>query len=866
MNSFRELEMRTALTPYIASLLVGGLTAWAFATFVVTDYDELHGTNDDVYITIDQFLALVGLVVGAPATLVLYVVAMSAVTSSAELSRGAKLAFHTLHVVLLAALLVLFWIVGGSDLLGCGLFFCVGPVTRKQIETQPFSSGIATTSALALFLATLVVLVGQAAIALRLWCRADGAIASGTSPAAELEAVAEEAAAPPRRPRIGCGPAWAWSVAWFALGLPATWLLTMYAPNSWENFTAVNMRVWASVGINNADNASACAMEFSGYEGSLTTSIATSGWSYPCPEYAGASLHTVSWRLSSHVALKFFPDVWIFYAMIYAATLFGVVATHVPACRAAMRRRPAWLALPAVPRLLPHGYNLLVGQVVFASILAVPLLAICAYWFFDHDWHNKAAQGTYWSSSNKAARTLGQLGSMLLGLLALPVARNSVWLGLFGVSWESAISLHQILGRLFVAVVVAHMLCWWVTYAQDGGFPVDLWRVGYNSESADNFTIALTTYSSYVMFVVFGVFTLEFVRRRHFELFYYTHAYALVVYVVALWHATSAWYFVAPSIALYAVDRALRVWSGTQETALVGCVAHPGGVTELTFERYDFAPGQYAFLNVPEISTLQWHPFTISSAPSDAHVTHHIRAMGSLSGDGPRSFTAQLHALAASRSSPDDALAVRVDGPYGHPPAYASYDDVLFVAGGIGVTPCHASVRELYLRAREAAEGKGGGVEQAVPKGRAGGGYGSLDSTPSRVRLVWAVRERRLASLFAGTLQMVAADDARGRFSASLYLTRPETEEMEAAPGLASTLGLGKRRAPADGTEGLSFRSGRPDIAAELAALSEMRGLEGERATRRTLIFVCGPKELAAECDAAAMRAGVDFHAETFEL
>ena len=97
--------MRAAVTPYAASLLVGGLTAWAYSAFVVTDFDALHGANEDVYITVDQFLALVGLVVGAPATLVLYVVAMSAVTSSAELSRGAKLAFHALHVLLLAALL-----------------------------------------------------------------------------------------------------------------------------------------------------------------------------------------------------------------------------------------------------------------------------------------------------------------------------------------------------------------------------------------------------------------------------------------------------------------------------------------------------------------------------------------------------------------------------------------------------------------------------------------------------------------------------------------------------------------------------------------------------------------------------------------
>ena len=105
---------------------------------IFADFDELHGANVDVYLTVSEFLALVGLVVGAPATLVLYVVVMSAVTSSAQLTRGAKLAFHTMHVLVLAALLVLFWIAGGSDLLGCGLFICVGPVTREQIEAQPF--------------------------------------------------------------------------------------------------------------------------------------------------------------------------------------------------------------------------------------------------------------------------------------------------------------------------------------------------------------------------------------------------------------------------------------------------------------------------------------------------------------------------------------------------------------------------------------------------------------------------------------------------------------------------------------------------------------------------------------------------------
>jgi NADPH oxidase len=34
--------------------------------------------------------------------------------------------------------------------------------------------------------------------------------------------------------------------------------------------------------------------------------------------------------------------------------------------------------------------------------------------------------------------------------------------------------------------------------------------------------------------------------------------------------------------------------------------------------------GQFVFLNVPDISAVEWHPFSISSAPDDQYTTHHI--------------------------------------------------------------------------------------------------------------------------------------------------------------------------------------------------------------------------------------------------
>eukprot|EP00644_Phytophthora_capsici_P006508 jgi/Phyca11/118653/e_gw1.36.506.1 len=57
----------------------------------------------------------------------------------------------------------------------------------------------------------------------------------------------------------------------------------------------------------------------------------------------------------------------------------------------------------------------------------------------------------------------------------------------------------------------------------------------------------------------------------------------------------------------------------------VSAVALPGGITRICFPRerkdtgevFTFKAGQYAFLCIPSISRLQWHPFTLSSSPHE---------------------------------------------------------------------------------------------------------------------------------------------------------------------------------------------------------------------------------------------------------
>ena len=42
------------------------------------------------------------------------------------------------------------------------------------------------------------------------------------------------------------------------------------------------------------------------------------------------------------------------------------------------------------------------------------------------------------------------------------------------------------------------------------------------------------------MLVAVGVLALPIVRRRHFEVFYYSHHIALAFFVTSLWHATGS--------------------------------------------------------------------------------------------------------------------------------------------------------------------------------------------------------------------------------------------------------------------------------------------------------------------------------------
>ncbi|KAI9985159.1 hypothetical protein PInf_004484 [Phytophthora infestans] len=125
-----------------------------------------------------------------------------------------------------------------------------------------------------------------------------------------------------------------------------------------------------------------------------------------------------------------------------------------------------------------------------------------------------------------------------------------------------------------------------------------------------------------------------------------------------------------------------------------------GNITRIQFPRvrkdtgeaFEYEAGQYAFLCIPSISSLEWHPFTISSSPNEAMVTFHIKTLGD--------WTQKMRtaAISASEDSPFDIL---LDGPYGNVSIDVAtsgvYSNYVLFSGGIGVTPMREKLSSTFF-------------------------------------------------------------------------------------------------------------------------------------------------------------------------
>ncbi|KAL7275586.1 hypothetical protein RUND412_001464 [Rhizina undulata] len=227
------------------------------------------------------------------------------------------------------------------------------------------------------------------------------------------------------------------------------------------------------------------------------------------------------------------------------------------------------------------------------------------------------------------------------------------------------------------------------------------------------------------------------IRQQCFEAFWYTHQLAFIFMIGLYTHATGcfvrdsalpvspipagklwhehcigyqAWQYTMWTGLFYFFERVYREIRARRQTEITKVVRHPYDAVEIQFQKpsMKYKSGQWLFLNCPAVSRHQWHPFTITSCPSDPYISVHVRqagdftkALGELLGAGQLSKGMDgrdpMEQYEIAMMNGKQMPALRIDGPYGAPAEDVFDNEIAVLVGtGIGVTPWASILKNIW--------------------------------------------------------------------------------------------------------------------------------------------------------------------------
>lgn len=253
------------------------------------------------------------------------------------------------------------------------------------------------------------------------------------------------------------------------------------------------------------------------------------------------------------------------------------------------------------------------------------------------------------------------------------------------------------------------------------------------------------------MFIIF-VFSGYYFRKFYFELFWYTHHFFIIFFIVYPLHGIGCFvktnngqclpYFsgiiIAPVLFVYLIERIIREIGPVVKIS----EAHfsSGDTFKIRFVPNKiplYKPGQYLLLKCDLVSQHQWHPFTISSTPLDPYIEVTIRCLGD--------WTSKIRDILIQYK--DDLPYIQYDGIFGSPvDTITSYDSAILVASGIGITPYISMIKYILQK----------GMENVNIK---------------KIDLIWINRDPQYFEWFTEELQFFEQNSSALAINFHMYLT-----------------------------------------------------------------------------------------------
>jgi predicted ferric reductase len=312
----------------------------------------------------------------------------------------------------------------------------------------------------------------------------------------------------------------------------------------------------------------------------------------------------------------------------------------------------------------------------------------------------------YWPSERyvyEVAKTFGKTIALILMVLLFPVSKSCFWWDLFNFQFERVLKFHRWLAWLMVWVVIIHASTAIASLIMVNQFKACMWPNddcekpgGWDNwdglEASRTFTYGWVTLLLGAPIVITSI---AWVRRHHFELFYYTHFLFIPFFIMLHLHYDSMIYYMAPGVAAYTLDKVVWFYVTRRPTRIANLSSPAPGFVRIAIaleQGHKYEPGAWVQIKIPAISTLEWHPMSVASAPGHTTITIDVKVLGD--------WTENLAKLAArfDESRPSHTC-IFVDKFHGSShtemQGYLSHPAVLMFAGGIGITPMMSAIRHI---------------------------------------------------------------------------------------------------------------------------------------------------------------------------
>uniref|UniRef100_A0A5F9CNI6 NADPH oxidase 2 n=1 Tax=Oryctolagus cuniculus TaxID=9986 RepID=A0A5F9CNI6_RABIT len=274
------------------------------------------------------------------------------------------------------------------------------------------------------------------------------------------------------------------------------------------------------------------------------------------------------------------------------------------------------------------------------------------------------------------------------------------------------------------------------------------------------------------------------------------------------------WKWIVGPMFLYLCERLVRFWRSQQKVVITKVVTHPFKTIELQMKKKGFKMevGQYIFVKCPTVSKLEWHPFTLTSAPEEDFFSIHIRIVGD--------WTEGLfNACGCDKQEFQDAWKlpkIAVDGPFGTASEDVfSYEVVMLVGAGIGVTPFASILKSVWYKYCDNA----------------------TNLRLKKIYFYWLCRDTHAFEWFADLLQLLETQmqerNNAGFLSYNIYLTGWDESQGSHSSAHQNYQKSVKTKIPQETLRGSPI------------LIEHMRNSRDHHESTRIGVFLCGPEALA---------------------